>query len=84
MIKNLLTNWKTTSAGVTMIVTGVVHLAFALKAHALSEADCTSTVLAIAAGVGLLAAGDAGVNLPPPSAPGNNVSNPTTNNQIKI
>ncbi len=59
MIKNLITNWKTTSAGVTMMVGGLVHLAFAIKNHALTESDCTTTLLAVVTGAGFIAAGDA-------------------------
>jgi uncharacterized membrane protein HdeD (DUF308 family) len=64
MLKNLLANWKTTSAGVTMIVGGAVHLVYALKAHSLTENDCTTTILAIVTGAGFIAAGDA--NVAPP------------------
>jgi hypothetical protein len=70
MMKNLLANWKTTSAGATMIVTGTVHLIFAAHNHSLTEQDCTTTILAIGAGVGLLAAGDAGVKPPTDGAQG--------------
>jgi hypothetical protein len=66
MIKNLLTNWKTTSAGLTIIIAGTVHLGFAIHSHSLTETDCTTTLVSLVTGVGLLAAGDAGVK-PPPS-----------------
>lgn len=67
MIKNLLTNWKTTSAGLAMIIGAIVHLVYALHAHTLAEADCTGSLLAIITGLGFLAAGDANVN--PPTVP---------------
>lgn len=65
-IKSLLTNWKTTSAGLTMIIGGIIHLVYAVKSHALTEADCTTTVLAIITGFGFIAAGDANVKPPVP------------------
>jgi uncharacterized membrane protein YhiD involved in acid resistance len=66
-LNNLLLNWKTTSAGLAMIVGGVIHLIYALKNGGLTEADCTTTVLAIVTGIGFIAAGDA--NVPPPPLP---------------
>lgn len=49
-----------------MILTGVVHLVFQLKAHSLTETDCTATLLAIMGGVGLIYAGDASAPPAPP------------------
>jgi uncharacterized membrane protein YhiD involved in acid resistance len=66
VLKNLLTNWKTTSAGLTMIVGAVVHIIYALHSRSLTESDCTGSLLAIIGGIGFLAAGDAGVMPPPP------------------
>ena len=66
-ILNSIANWKTTFAGLAMIVGAAVHLVFELKAHSLTETDCTSTLLAIITGFGFLAAGDANVN--PPTQP---------------
>ena len=63
-LQTLITNWKTTSAGITMIVGGLVHLIFSIKSHTITEADCTTTLLAIVTGAGFIAAGDA--NVPPP------------------
>lgn len=51
-----------------MIVGSGVHLVFAIKSGGLSEADCTTSVLAIITGLGFIAAGDAGVT-PPPTNP---------------
>lgn len=64
MIKTLLTNWKTTSTGVGLVVTGLVHLAFVIYGavhggHALTEVDVTATAISILGGAGLAAAGDA-------------------------
>jgi uncharacterized membrane protein YhiD involved in acid resistance len=67
MIKNLIANWKTTSAGLTMIVGAVVHMIYALRAHGLTEADCSGSLIAIIGGIGFIAAGDANVN--PPTQP---------------
>ncbi len=67
MIKNLLINWKTTSVGITMIVGSVVHLIYALKAGTANENTWTGSCTGIIGGIGLLAAGDAGVS--PPANP---------------
>lgn len=55
------TSWKTTSAGITMIVGGIVGLIFAIKANAANEAAIMTSVTAILGGVGLIFAKDAGV-----------------------
>jgi len=68
-IQNALTNWKTTIAGLGMIVGGVVHLIYGIHAHGLTESDCTTTVLSILTGAGLLAAGDAGIAPPTSGGP---------------
>jgi hypothetical protein len=62
MIKQLLTNWKTTSAGLTMIIGSVVHLVFSVKAHSGDETTWTVSLTAILGGLGLLFAGDANVS----------------------
>jgi hypothetical protein len=59
MIKNLLTNWKTTSAGLGMIATAVIHLVFAIRKGSADESLWTTTFLAVMGGAGLVAAGDA-------------------------
>jgi len=69
MIKNLLTNWKTTSAGVAMILTSLIHLAFQIKAHTVDESACTVAALAVLGGVGLIFAGDAAQSVQLPPAP---------------
>lgn len=59
MIKNLFINWRTTSTGATLIVGGIIHLIYAIAHRSLTESDCTTTVLAVLAGIGFIAAGDA-------------------------
>jgi len=58
MIKQLLVNWKTTSAGLTLLIGAWVHLAFALKNHTADETTWTTTLLATVSGIGLILAGD--------------------------
>ena len=57
-MKNLLSNWKTTSAGLAMIISSVIHLAFAIKSKVADEAAWTTGLMGVVGGVGLLAAGD--------------------------
>lgn len=59
MIANLLRNWKTTSAGMTLIIGSIVHLVFAF--HTADEATWTASLTAIGGGLGLMFAGDANV-----------------------
>lgn len=51
-------SWKTTSAGVAMIAGSLIHIAFAIKAHSLTEADLTTAVTVILGGIGLAFARD--------------------------
>lgn len=60
MIKSALKNWKTTSAGLTLAGGAVIHLIFAVKAGKADETTWTITLGAVLAGIGLMAAGDAG------------------------
>jgi hypothetical protein len=71
MIKNLAASWKTTSAGIVMIVGSVVHLIYSYKSAADPEALWNTAVLGILAGLGLLFAGDSSQSAPavPPSNP---------------
>lgn len=69
MLKQLLTNWKTTAAGTTMIIGSVVHLVFSTKAHTGDESTWTVSLTAIVAGLGLMFAGDASASTPKPPAP---------------
>ena len=66
-ITNCIANWKTTFAGLAMVVGGGVHLGFTIHAHGLTESDCTATILSVITGIGFIAAGDANVN--PPTQP---------------
>ena len=59
MMKTLLINWKTTSAGLTMIATSTIHLVFQIRAHEANENSWTIAILAILGGLGLMFAGDA-------------------------
>lgn len=56
----LLTNWKTTSTGLTMISLGVIHLVFCLKSKTASEEVWAATIAAVVGGLGLIFARDAG------------------------
>ena len=58
-IQRLITNWKTTSAGIIMIAGSIVHLVFSVKASNANENTWTITITAIVGGLGLLLAGDA-------------------------
>ena len=60
MIKHMLANWKTTSAGIIMIAGSIIHLVFSIRAGSDNENTWTIAVTAIVGGVGLLLAGDAG------------------------
>lgn len=63
MLKNIFVNWKTTSAGVSLVVVGIVHVCFMFKAGAApSETDLSATFISILGGIGLIAAGDAGAS----------------------
>lgn len=58
MIKTALHNWKTTSAGLTLIIGPAVHLVFAVRAHTADESMWTASLIAIVGGIGLIFAGD--------------------------
>lgn len=58
-MQNLLKNYKTTSAGLAIIIGSVVHLVFAVKGHTGDENTWTTALVAIAGGIGLMFAGDA-------------------------
>ena len=64
MIKNLLANWKTTSAGLIMISGSIIHLVFSIRAHTANENTWTIAITAIIGGIGLLLAGDASASQP--------------------
>jgi len=58
-MKNLFSNWQTTSAGLVMIIGGVIHLVFAVRSGNATEAVWTASLTAIVGGLGLIFAGDA-------------------------
>lgn len=51
-------NWKTTSAGITMIVGGITGLYFAIKTQTVNEGTITATLTAVLGGIGLIYAKD--------------------------
>lgn len=57
-MRNLITNWKTTSAGMAIIITSIVHLVFSVRAKTADEAAWTTALIGVVTGVGLLLAGD--------------------------
>lgn len=76
MIRNLLTNWKTTSAGLLSIAGAIIHLVFAIRAGTSNENTWTITIAAVIAGLGLLAAGDASVVQPSTTEPPTTTTTP--------
>lgn len=60
MIQNLLSNWKTTSTGLTMMIGAIVHLIFVSKSGKLEETTVMTAVGLFLGGLGLLVAGDGG------------------------
>lgn len=53
------THWKTTSAGLAIIITSVVHLIFAVRAGSADETVWTTSLVGVLSGAGLILAGDA-------------------------
>jgi hypothetical protein len=51
-------SWKTTSTGITMVVSGAVGFYFAFKSGNLNEATITASLTAVLGGVGLICAKD--------------------------
>jgi hypothetical protein len=64
MMKKLLNNWKTTAAGLTMIGSSVIHLAFQIRAHEVNENAVTIAFLGVLGGCGFIFAGDASASQP--------------------
>lgn len=58
MLSSITSNWKTSSAGIVLILTGLIHLAFGIIHKTVSETDFTTTAVSIVTGVGLIVAGD--------------------------
>ena len=54
-------SWKTTSAGITMIVSGIIGFYFAYKTGNVNEGTITGSVTAILGGIGLILAKDSNV-----------------------
>jgi hypothetical protein len=65
-MKDLLNNWKTTSAGFLMIGGSIIHLAFSIHSGIANENTYTIALGAVIGGVGLMFAGDAGAKPPTP------------------
>lgn len=59
MLQTLRANWKTTSAGLAMIIGSGVHMGFAIAQKKLDEQTLTNGLLLVVGGVGLIVAGDA-------------------------
>ena len=57
-MNNLINNWKTSSAGLVLILTGLIHIGFGLIHKSINETDFTTTMVSIVTGVGLIVAGD--------------------------
>lgn len=55
---NLLINWRTSSAGLIVILTGLVHLLFAFKNKSFTETDTITTLTTIVTGIGLVVSRD--------------------------
>lgn len=51
-------NWKTTSTGIVMIVSGVIGFYYAYKSSNLNEATITGCVTSVLGGIGLIFAKD--------------------------
>lgn len=66
-------SWKTTSAGIAMIVGAIIGFIFAIKAGSLDEAKAVALSTALLGGVGLIFAKDGNVT-------GGTVSNGQTPN----
>jgi hypothetical protein len=64
MIKKLIANWQTTSAGLTLILGNIIHLIFAVRAQSATENTWTISISAIVGGLGLMFAGDANKSAP--------------------
>lgn len=83
-VQSLAQNWKTTSAGLSLIFGAIVHIVFAIKAGTANENSWMIFGAGIIGGIGLLVAGDASKSVqtdtpaklvnPPPSASGQTVT----------
>lgn len=59
--KEMNKSWRTTSAGIIAIVTGLVGLYFAFKAGPVDQATLIASITGIVGGIGLLLAKDSNV-----------------------
>ncbi len=57
-MKNLLANWKTSSAGITMSLIAIVHLVFECIHGEANETTWTRAIVTCVGGIGLIFAGD--------------------------
>lgn len=57
-MNNITQNWKTSSAGIVLILTGLIHLGFGIAHKTITEQDFTTTMVSIVTGCGLIVAGD--------------------------
>ena len=62
-INNAITNWKTTAAGLSLILGSIVHLIFSIHSGTLNENGVTAVITATLAGLGFIFAGDASASL---------------------
>lgn len=51
-------SWKTTSAGLLMIIGGIVHIGFSIYHKIMTEQDMMSQAVLIVGGIGLMSARD--------------------------
>lgn len=79
-MKSLFTNWKTTSAGLTMIAGSIVHLVFRIKAQAADENAWMISIGGVIGGVGLMFAGDASASQSKKDLPPADTNQPKPNN----
>ncbi len=63
MLKHALANWKTTSAGLVMVIGATVHLVYAIREKEANENTWTISLTSVVAGLGLILAGDAGASV---------------------
>lgn len=63
MIKHIVANWKTTSAGVLAIGGATFHLIYRMKDGSADEGTWTLWLTSVIGGLGLILAGDAGASL---------------------
>ena len=62
-INNLIANWKTTTAGVALVIGSITHVIYSFKT--LNENDWTTAITGVLTGVGFIYAADS--NTQPPT-----------------